>query len=382
MYQNLDIDSALHEYRRLISSKLPQPRSWDSNAYDNRTGSMGRESSDPGYRSVIFYIQLSKKIVPEILREFFTTTERYLIDNYGSNAKFHMMFLNKEDGKPLHPGKPCLGRSNAMTYTTGIFAQYAGTHSAYAKKLNALFPQTDLYETAKYPSKDDLCVLVTDEGDVELAEGIREEALRKPNRFIQIMVLPGDRFDVFRWSADNVKKRGVFREEESPACNNGFEKGHEYCLELDQSTITSFGYIPPAHVSFHIDSSGAAFCCLLKDDEPLSEFQAAIRRMNEMQAKRFHVPGWKIPEEPTKVTAGLGRKIKSAVCFLLEAEAKQVLYAECKRTYSSTPSHASINLYRDDLRIFHFYHESAALGVDNDNITKIFALIDDANREF
>ena len=184
MNNTFDMDSALREYKRLISGRLPQPYKWDQNAYNYKYESMGRESSDNGYRSAIFYIQLSKKIDLETLYGFLRTTERYLVSNYGSKAKFNMLFLNKEDGKLLHPGKPCGGPSNALRAAKDYFTKYAETNNGYSKKLNYLFPPTDLYDREKYPSKEDLCILVTDEDGVEIANDIKQAAITKPNRFI------------------------------------------------------------------------------------------------------------------------------------------------------------------------------------------------------
>lgn len=204
MNNTFDLDSAIREYRRLISGRLPQPYKWDQNAYDYRHESMGRESSDNGYRSAIFYIQLSKKIDPEILYGFLRTTERYLVSNYGSKAKFNMLFLNSEAGKPLHRGKVCLGCSNALKTATEFFVKYADTNSGYSKKLNYLFPPTDLYDRETYPSNEDLCVLVSDEDGVELDEKIKHAAIKKPNRFIQIKVLPDSMFEVLRLREEDL----------------------------------------------------------------------------------------------------------------------------------------------------------------------------------
>lgn len=204
MNNNFDLDSAIREYKRLISGRLPQPYKWDQNAYDYRHESMGRESSDNGYRSAIFYIQLSKKIDPEILYGFLRATNHYMVNNYGSNAKFNMLFLNKEDGKLLHPGKPCGGSFNALRAAKDYFAQYADTNSSYSKKLSNLFPPSDLYDRETYPSNVDLCVLVCDEDGVEFDEKIKFSAIKKPNRFIQIKVLPGSMFEVMRLREEDL----------------------------------------------------------------------------------------------------------------------------------------------------------------------------------
>lgn len=204
MNDTFDLDNAIREYKRLISGRLPQPYKWDQNAYDYRHESMGRESSDNGYRSVIFYIQLSKKIDPEILYGFLRTTNHYLVNNYGSNAKFNMLFLNSEAGIPLHRGKVCLGCSNALKTAMEFFVKYADTNSGYSNKLNYLFPSTDLYDRETYPSNEDLCVLVTDEDGVELDERIKHAAIKKPNRFIQIKVLPGNMFEVMRLREEDL----------------------------------------------------------------------------------------------------------------------------------------------------------------------------------
>lgn len=204
MNDTFDLDSAIREYRRLISGRLPQPYKWDQNAYNYKYESMGRESSDNGYRSAIFYIQLSKKIDPEILNGFLRITERYLVNNDNSPAKFNMLFLNNEDGKLLHRGKISLGWSKALKAASEFFAKYADTNSAYSKKLNCLFPPTDLYDRETYPSNEDLCVLVTDEDGVEIDDKIKHAALKKPNRFIQIKVLPEKMFEVDRLREEDL----------------------------------------------------------------------------------------------------------------------------------------------------------------------------------
>ena len=116
-----------------------------------------------------------------------------------------MLFLNKEDGKLLHPGKPCGGPSNALRVAKDYFTKYADTNSAYSKKLNYLFPPTDLYDRETYPSNEDLCILVMDEDGVELDDKIKHAAIKKPNRFIQIKVLPENNFQIERLREEDLK---------------------------------------------------------------------------------------------------------------------------------------------------------------------------------
>ncbi|GEM_PF-3499126 len=205
MNDKLTLDQALNAYRSIIKSRLPQPCSRDANAYDYRTGSMGRESSEPAYRGAIFYVKLSPKIDPEVLRGFLKKTEYYMVDGRNSRGRFHMLFLNDENGKFIHPKGPCIGRSNALRAARDYFDRYLDSTQGFEKKLTQVFPQIDLYSREKYPSKYDLCVLVTDEDGVEFDEDAARRIIRNSNKFVHIKALPENLFQIHKLQESDLE---------------------------------------------------------------------------------------------------------------------------------------------------------------------------------
>lgn len=201
----VDFNGALNTYSSIIKNKLPQPNSYDSNTYNYRTGSMGRESSNTGYRSAIFYVQLSTKIAPVNLYGFLKKTEQYIINGYNSPGIFHMFFLNDENGKLIHPKGHCTGHSNALRATNDYFNKYLASTDDYPKKLAQIFPASDLYPREKSVSKDDLCILITDEDGVTADEEVLHGIIRKANKLIHIKFLPENMYQVSRIREENFE---------------------------------------------------------------------------------------------------------------------------------------------------------------------------------
>jgi hypothetical protein len=198
MNKNLNLSEALSFYGSLIKNNKPQQPGFDPNAYNYRNEMMGRESSDRGYRSVIFYIPFSKKIEPEVLDQFFRKTEPHLASSGYSKGRYHLFFLNDEQGKLIHPAGKCEGNLNATRATEDYFAKYADTNGKYAKKLTQLTPEDDGYASSRFPSKHDLCVLVTDEDGIDIDDDVKSGMVNRTNRLIHLKLLPENMFEVQR----------------------------------------------------------------------------------------------------------------------------------------------------------------------------------------
>lgn len=397
MSEKLTLGEALSAYRSLIKSSLPQPYSRDANAYDYRTGSMGRESADPAYRSAIFYVKLSKAINPTILYNFLKKTEYYLLDGRNSRGKYHMLFLNRVDGTLIHPKGHCVGRSNALRATRDYFDRYMDSESVHAGRLTEVFPPTDLYADSKCPTKDDLSVLVVDEDGAAVDDSVKAAFVNRPNKLVVIRFLPDSLFEVERiltpddipsiQKFDDVAETGEEATENADAQEpvNGFE------LELFKQTYTSFGYISPVRVRFAIDINGNALCRRLErcvgsddDEDDRDELEEAVLYYHRTMAELYPSKASRIPGKWMKLSDDLAQKIKKVIRFLLSDSAINDLEEECKNYCSTAPTRVEIILYEDSEPLKCFNNDCAAMDpIRKDNkLCSIFNLIDEAEKEF
>lgn len=195
---DLNNDKWRLQYQHIINNRKPLISSFDSNAYNYKYDTMGIESTYNAYRSAIIYLQLSPHINTEIIKIVFKTTKAHLTFGLGKQSPFHVLFLNDEKGNLMHTGKPINDWRLAAKTAEKYLHDFSSANYIYSNKMSQIFPRIDFYAREVYPSRNDLCVLITDQRGVIVDEQIKNKILNKCNKFVKIVADNNTNIEVIR----------------------------------------------------------------------------------------------------------------------------------------------------------------------------------------
>lgn len=190
MPEDLDYNRAVwrKKYSSIMKFRMPELNSFNSNSYNYRYDTLGREETCEAYRSAIFYIQLSPKIANEIVEMAFKATYEYLYNSVsGKYGAYHLLLLNDDEGQLMHEKRPVFDWLSATKLCRDYLEKYSDAHYQFSKVLTQVFPLTDLYSRERYPNHDDLCVIVHDGDGIKFDDNIRTRLIKCSNKLIRIV---------------------------------------------------------------------------------------------------------------------------------------------------------------------------------------------------
>lgn len=176
-----------NRFKSYVSCRKPLLNSYNLNSYNYKYDMLGREATVEAYRSVIFYIQLSPNIdinrvevmIKEVYKHLYNSASR----SYG---KYHIMFMNDNEGNLMHNGKPFSNWNDAIQAVIEFENKYSLSNYQYSKCLKMIFPFTGIYTRETYPSKKDLCILITDCDGITIDDDIKSRLISSCNKLISV----------------------------------------------------------------------------------------------------------------------------------------------------------------------------------------------------
>ena len=178
----------IKKYDNIIGTMKPELNSYNRDEYNYRYGTMDTENTCEAYRSAIIYIQLSPKINIKNIEQVLKTTSKHLYDSSQRKYGFyHMLFLNDAQGNLMHDGKPANSWQEAYTIIDKYFSQYATLNYQFSKVITQIFPRIDLYTRERYPSNEDLCVIITDAKGITYDGQFKDIIIKRCNKLVKIV---------------------------------------------------------------------------------------------------------------------------------------------------------------------------------------------------
>lgn len=175
-----ELSKLVNKRKKYISYNNPNPM-------NKSLGSqLGYEDGYEGFRSVIFYFQLSTVLDLELMEKMIKKV--VVISNSGcpQNIKFSALFFSDIDYKLIYPQGVISNGSYIIKIIKEYYDKHASVNEGYSSYLKYLFPPIDLYSREHYPSDQDLCIVFHDSRKITVDEEILQRLNTLKERFIWI----------------------------------------------------------------------------------------------------------------------------------------------------------------------------------------------------
>lgn len=164
------------QVRRKTKTLLVRDRNVESRRIP---GQLGGERDFTGFRNVIMYFQLSRKLNLENnhrLRYILRYLDRFTHKKVGRAERFAPLFLNDENFKLIHYARMIHSENSVIQMVRDYYEEYAGSCEKYSHRLTELFPRRMRYGGGRRPpGREDLCLVFHDQDGIELAEEVRDK---------------------------------------------------------------------------------------------------------------------------------------------------------------------------------------------------------------
>ncbi|MFW5787845.1 MAG: hypothetical protein ACOCV3_06215 [Halanaerobiales bacterium] len=136
-------------------------------------GQVGTDRIFKGYRSVLLYFKLSKKIdlTDKLLDKVLCPLKSFTKPDKTGLNRFATLFLNNSDYELIYP-EEMVNKCEAVKYIVNDYYQkYLPEMERYNDKLKQLFPFLTL-SSKTYPTHKDLCLFFQDKDGIEITEDV------------------------------------------------------------------------------------------------------------------------------------------------------------------------------------------------------------------
>jgi hypothetical protein len=177
--------------RGLISRRKNNITFDSSDGMNRRLGDqLGGEDEYRGFRSVIFYFQLSTKLdlklIEKMVLKIFSMTKSSF-----HNIKLATLFFSDSDYNLIHPKGIVHSGRQVMTIMREYYPKYAAENESYSNILKHLFPPIDIYSREQYPSNKDLCIVFHDDRKIDFDDKVLTRINALKHNFIWIQAVEG-----------------------------------------------------------------------------------------------------------------------------------------------------------------------------------------------